>query len=213
LISIAIATINNLKMDPGFQPEPVISEADIISRSKNNIVHFEPLYDKYYPAIFRFINRKMESREDAADLTSNVFLKAMTSLSNYRDVGLPFQSWLMAIARHEVAGFYRKAKSMQRYYASLEGIEQIARDTEYEPTDGFFPLKKILELIPPKDFELIELKYFEKKSVREISLITGMNENRIRVRMHRIRERMGRMIRKKGIELMAVTLFIFCILL
>ncbi len=156
---------------------------------------FEPLYHRYFSSVFRYIYRMMENREDAADLAANVFVKAMSAINTYNENRSPFIHWLLAIARNEVYGFYRKRKSEMKYYASLEGIEYIARDTEYEPSEGFFPIKKIMELLPPADFELIDLKYFGKKSVREIAEITGMNENRIRVRMHRIRERMGKMIR------------------
>lgn len=182
-------------METGLQTKAPPNDAEIISQARSNMQLFEPLYNKYFSSVFRYVYRMMDDREDAADLTANVFVKAMGSLQSYNEFRSPFIHWLLAIARNEVYGFYRKRKSEMRYHASLEGIDMISHDTEYESPEGFFPVKKILEMLPQADFELIDLKYFGKKSVREISEITGMNENRIRVKMHRIRERMGKMIR------------------
>ncbi|MFO7722115.1 MAG: sigma-70 family RNA polymerase sigma factor [Bacteroidales bacterium] len=184
-------------MEPLPNTTQIRPESEQISLAKDDIRQFEPLYDKYYTRIFLFIYRKMDRKEDAADLTSNVFLKAMNSLHSYEITTAPFSHYLLVIAKNEVAEFYRRKGLEQKYFANQRMIEQIARDTEYEPSEGFFLIRKILELLPPHDFELIDLKYFNEMSVREISGITGLNENKIRVRLHRIRERIGKMIRSK----------------
>jgi RNA polymerase sigma-70 factor, ECF subfamily len=174
------------------------TESEQILLAKSDIRHFEPLYDKYFAPVFRFIYRKMERKEDAADLASNVFLKAMNSLDRYEITTAPFSHYLLVIARNEVAEFYRKRVLEQKYYANQKMIDRIARDTEYEPSEGFFIIRKLLEMLPPHDFELIDLKYYNEMSVKEISGITGLNENKIRVRLHRIRERIGKKIREKA---------------
>jgi RNA polymerase sigma-70 factor, ECF subfamily len=169
------------------------SEKEVIIQAQRNLNSFEPLYEKYFNQVFRFVYSKMEREEDAADLTSEVFLKAMKAIASYRISGAPFLSWLLAIARSEVAGYYRKKSSERRYYASQQGVEQIVRDVEYEVPQAFFHIRNLLEQLPESDFDLIDLKYFHKKSVREISDITGMNEGKIRVRMHRIRTKLARL--------------------
>lgn len=189
------------------------SEPELINLSKTDIRNFEPLYERYYCQVFRYIYNKMELKDDAADLTSNVFLKAMAGIPTYKVSTTPFVSWLLVIAKNEVATFYRKRGSELRYFASQEGIENIARDSEYEASEGFFPIRKILELLPDKDFELIDLKYFNKKSVREISEITGITPNRIRVRLHRIRERIAKLIRKNGPDLIYYTIPLIVIIM
>jgi RNA polymerase sigma-70 factor, ECF subfamily len=187
------------------------ADAEIIGMAQQDIRHFEPLYEKYFGHVFRFVYGRMERSEDASDLTSEVFMKAMAGLGGYKVSATSFLSWLLVIARNEVAGFYRKRKTELRYFASSEGVEQITRDTEYEASEAYFPIRRLLEMLPPHDFELIDLKYFNKKSVREISEITGIPPNRIRVRMHRIRERLARMIRDRGPDLIyysITTLFV-----
>jgi RNA polymerase sigma-70 factor, ECF subfamily len=174
------------------------SDGDLIRLAREDISLFEPLYEKYFAYVFRFIYSKMERSEDASDITGDVFLKAMRALNTYKVTGASFLSWLLVIARNEVAGFYRRKGAERRYYAHQEGIEQIARDTEYEVPQAFFHVRNLLECLPEHDFELIDLKYFHRKSVREISEITGLNENRIRVRLHRIRERLARVAKRRG---------------
>jgi RNA polymerase sigma-70 factor, ECF subfamily len=191
-------------MEQSTPQEAVFSEEDQIIWAQKSNTHFEPLYDRYYHKIFRFIYQRMESRDDAADITADVFLKAMTAIGGYKIGATPFASWLFAIARNEVAGFYRRKKIEHRYYASLEGISQLAADAEYEVPDSYFSVRKALELLPDKDFELIDLKYFNYKSIREISDITGINESNIRVRLHRIRERIAKMVHSKPTDILTL---------
>ncbi len=174
------------------------SDQELIRRACEDISRFEPLYEKYYIQVFRFVYSRMERKEDAADLTADVFLKAMKALHSYKVTGASFLSWLLVIARNEVSGFYRRKGAERRYFASQDGIEHVSRDAEYEVPQGFFHIRNLLECLPDKDFDLIDLKYFHQKSVREISEITGLNENKIRVRLHRIRERLAKMIRQSG---------------
>ncbi len=65
------------------------------------------LYREYAPKLRRFLVAKLPNEKDAEDLLQEVFLSVFDSLPTYRgDAAL--LSWMYAIARHEVADFYRK---------------------------------------------------------------------------------------------------------
>jgi len=93
-----------------------LDEARIIEDAKKDPSHFRSLYEKYFKRIFLFIYHKVESRNEASDLTSQVFLKAMQRLHQYESRGLPFSSWLYRIAINECTDFFRKNKRSKVVY-------------------------------------------------------------------------------------------------
>ena len=78
------------------------SELRIIEKSKKNPNHFAPLYEQYHENIFRYIVKRVDDVEAAYDITSNVFVKALTNLHKYEFRGVPFSSWLFRIAKSEL---------------------------------------------------------------------------------------------------------------
>jgi len=195
------------------KPDPPTNEADEIRLAKEDLQFFEPLYNRYYSEVFRYVYRHMSEREDAADITSGVFLKAMSHLKSYTPSSRSFVCWLIRIAANEVAGYYRRLKTQRRYYLSHTGMESLGQEEEFEFAESYFTLRSILETLPEKDFELIDLKYFNSKSIREISEITGKDENSIRVQLYRIRVRLGAMIKSRTVDMSRLLLSLISILL
>jgi RNA polymerase sigma-70 factor (ECF subfamily) len=73
---------------------------------------FGELYKQHMAAIYRYIFFRVGNREDAEDLTEQVFLKAWEALPNYKDKGFPFQSWLYRIAHNSVVDHHRRQKEI-----------------------------------------------------------------------------------------------------
>lgn len=78
-----------------------VEENEIIEAAKNDPVQFKPLYEKYFKRIFLFVYHRVEDRDITADLTSQIFLKAMQRMHQFKFRGLPFSSWLYRIAINE----------------------------------------------------------------------------------------------------------------
>lgn len=174
-------------------------EEDIaqINSAKLDLSNFSGLYDKYYNPIFRFIYQRVESTEQAAEVCSQTFLKAMSCLSQYKDKGLPFSSWLYTIARNEVNMFYRRQKSERNFYLNLTEEHTLTADiAEDELINPETLLKPLLESLKPEDLELIEMRYFEKRSFSEIAVITNISETNAKVKVHRILAK----LREKAIQ-------------
>lgn len=76
-------------------------EEEVICKSRQNPENFRVLYEKYYRRIFLFILHRVGDKATTADLTSQVFLKALLNLSGYNFRGLPFSAWLYRIASNE----------------------------------------------------------------------------------------------------------------
>lgn len=173
-----------------------ISENELIEWSKKDHRYFEPIYEKYYEPIFRLIMYRVQDEEVTKDITSNVFCKALVNLNKYKFQGLSFSSWLYRLALNSCYDYFRTQKKKRTVvleeFMTQEMVEEFEPEALYLQR-GLKLLPEILDKLKPRDLELIELRFFESKSFKEISEILGITENNAKTRSHRILKR----IRKK----------------
>ena len=88
-------------------------EWEEVQAAQKNLAAFQPLYDRYFENIFRFIFRRTSDETLSADICSQVFLKAMQKLPQYTFKGVPFSAWLFRIASNEVAQHFRNTQKQR----------------------------------------------------------------------------------------------------
>ncbi len=175
------------------------AEWEIIKVAKKDASAFRSLYEKYYKPIFRFVMNRTQDESLAADITSQVFMKAMKKLSSYEFRGVPFSAWLYRIASNEITQHYRKASknrvvSIQETNVS-EWVEEIELD-RYEDKKNM--MLQLLNDLKESDLEIIELRFFEQRSFKEIADILNLTESNAKVKVYRILERMKKKVKKSG---------------
>ncbi len=171
--------------------EAVLEEWSEIQAAQNDPAMFRPLYDRYFEAIFRFVQRRTADEELSADLCSQIFLKAMQKLHTYNFRGLPFSSWLFKIAANEVSQHYRQQQKNR--VVSIEDNDLGNMIEEMEESDDALHranLVKVLDTLDEKDLQLIEMRFFEQRPFKEIAEIMGMTESNAKVKTYRILERL-----------------------
>ena len=172
-------------------------EMMLIRRAKEDPERFGPLYTKYHEQIFRYIYQRMDDEDLAFDVTSQVFIKAMKNLHKYEYRGVPFSSWLYRIAKSELYQAFRDRKA--RKTVSVESMHLFEMIEEMEEDDSSGNKKKLfrcLSLLKDDDLQLIEMRYFEKRSYREIGEIKEITENNAKVRTFRALERLKKLFMK-----------------
>ena len=151
---------------------------------------FSRIYDTYNGKIYRFIYLKVESREVAEDLASEVFLdawKAFQKGQNPEPKIKNVQAYLYQIARNAVSDHHTSKKFKT---VSVEGHmdiqdtgdpveEQAAISIEIERVRG------ALKALKDEYQDLIIWKYLDELTYPEIAQITGKTEDTLRVNMHR----------------------------
>lgn len=167
------------------------SELKIIEKAKKNPNHFAPLYKQYHESIFRYIVKRVDDVESAYDITSNVFVKALTNLDRYEFRGVPFSSWLFRIAKSELYQSFRDKKARRTVSIDKVVVADIFEEINESYDDGKKrKLMKALREIKENDLALIELRYFEKRSYREIGEIISVTENNAKVKTFRALQRL-----------------------
>jgi len=166
-------------------------EEVLVQAAQSNEAAFGKLYDRYFEGIFGFIYRRTDDEETAGDLTSQVFLKALQNLKKYEFRGLPFSAWLYRIAANEVNKFYRKKK--KKIVFSLEEervIDLIENDDNDHKEEHLSLLITCMNEMKTDVVEVLELRFFEEKSFKEIAYILDISESGAKMRTYRALEKL-----------------------
>jgi RNA polymerase sigma-70 factor, ECF subfamily len=175
-------------------------EHDIVEKAKKNARDFAPLYKKYHTPILQFVYLRLDDKDVAIDVTQQVFLKAIENLQKYEFRGLPFSSWLYRIAINELNQLFRKNKKMR----TINLNESITSDLIHEMEDEEFALHKetlaiILKKISATDFQLIEMRFFEKRPFSEIGELLDITENNAKVKAYRVIQKLKELFKAEAV--------------
>lgn len=178
--------------------EDMLNEQVLVDEAKADPARFQALYNKYYERIFLFVWQRMDDKDVAHDVTSQVFLKAMQSLYKYEFKGVPFASWLYRIAKSEVYTVFRQQQAQRTVNIETSGLRDMAdelEDDKYAPYIDI--LKESVTELEEEDIQFIEMRFFEKRAFKEIADIFGITENNAKVKTYRILEKLKKIITGK----------------
>lgn len=187
-------TVNNRFMT---EPQKTVSAAAMeaewleVQAAQANPARFRPLYERYYEPIYRFVYRRTSDSDLSADLSSQVFLKALQRLSGYEYRGVPFSAWLFRIASNEVAQHFRDSRNQRTVSVEDHTLVEVAEEMELD--EDLWQVEDLIgamDLLKPSDIEVIELRFFEQRPFKEVAEILGITESNAKVKTYRILERL-----------------------
>ncbi len=166
---------------------------------EGNINAYSYLVDKHKDRVFNLAFRICGNHEEAEEIAQDAFLKAFRALKSFRRKSR-FNTWLYRITYNTAISLVRARK---RHELSIEDlpVEFIEfnpdntgiNESEYEYRSSLvkFAMKKLTE----EERGLISLYYYEELNTEEISEITGISKNNIKVKLFRARQRLAGIIR------------------
>lgn len=154
-----------------------MEEREIIaSCQKGQLEDFAFLYDSYVQKIYNFLFYRLLNREEAEDLTSQVFLKALESIGKFDGAKASFSTWLYVIARHTLIDFYRQRKPK----VNLDDAENVIDEKNFsqEVADQLTldQVKSYLDSLPEQSREVVLLRVWDGLSHREIAELLNISE-------------------------------------
>ncbi len=165
-------------------------EESLVTQAQRDRSAFGPLFEEYYSPIFNYLLRRTADIELAADLTAEVFFKAMKNLGRFRWRNLPFSAWLYRIATNAVNGHFRKQKfkwapldeiADSRNHSGPGAEQEIEEAQEHlRQYQRFLQAHKLLLRLPMRYQEVISLRFFENKKIGEIAIILGKREGTVK---------------------------------
>jgi len=169
-------------------------EAALVRRIQaHDEMAFREIVERYQAKVFSIIYGILRNRNDAEDIAQQVFAKIYFSIKNF-DFRSSLLTWIYKITVNECYDYLRKKRVRKLVYESDFSNEDSARvETSGSATDQKPPVDqrlaqrdlilKLLKKISEEDRSLILLKEVEGHSVEELSQMTGMNENTIKVKL------------------------------
>jgi RNA polymerase sigma-70 factor (ECF subfamily) len=168
-----------------------MTEIELINRIKKNPSDFSELFKLYYKPIFGYIFRRIGDFDNTADIAADTFYKAFKHIRNFSYKGISVKVWLYRIATNEVNLYFRQQqkhnslfervnfedKNMFDHYV-LDDKKELEK--ELEQHDQFIAVLKGLKTLPVKYQEVISLRYFEGKEMKEIIEILNINEGTLK---------------------------------
>jgi RNA polymerase sigma-70 factor, ECF subfamily len=154
---------------------------------------FQLFYQENIGPIYRYIYSKVGNREEAEDLTSQTFVKAVHSIDRERDMH-SMQKWLFRVAHTTVADYWRS-----RYRISTSSLDELLDagwegPTEDEPTAiiSVRPaenVKRILDSLPSHYGEVLNYRFLLNLSIKETAVKMGITEANVKVLQFRALKR------------------------
>ncbi|MCL4405929.1 MAG: sigma-70 family RNA polymerase sigma factor [Patescibacteria group bacterium] len=172
-------------------------ERNLIIRAKGGEAEaFGLLYDEYLPKIYRFVLLKTGHREEAEDLTHQVFLQAWRSIRAYNDRGYPFSSWLYRIARNLTVDYYRRFRPA----VSLADAELLSRDDGDDPIAKFdlaeesTRLTRNLQKLKDIEQTVVIMRFVDEFSIKETAAAVDKSEGAVKLIQHRAIQKLKEMM-------------------
>jgi len=159
------------------------------------------LVERYQQYVFTLVLRFTDNREDAEEISQDIFVKAYRSLADFRGES-KFSTWLYTIVRTSCITFLRKKKldttslDNERTFMQLENKESSFYANAIEQKSRHAIVNEAIRLLSPDDSQVITLFYKAEQSLEEIGRIMGLDPNTVKVKLHRARNRLKEKMEK-----------------
>ena len=176
-------------------------EAELVKRVQaRDEMAFREIVERYQSKVFSIIYGILRNRNDAEDIAQQVFAKIYFSIKNF-DFRSSLLTWIYKITVNECYDYLRKKRVRKLVYESDFSEEDSKRMEASEPAVDSRPaidtrlaqrdlIVKLLSKLSKEDRSLMLLKEVEGHSVEELAQMTGLNENTIKVKLFRTRQKL-----------------------
>lgn len=166
------------------------SEEELLIKIRKDPEKFSELYDLYFDKILNYVFHRTSDFDLARDITAEVFIKVYLKIWTFRWRKISIGAWIYRIATNEVNQYFRKrkyhAQNLMEWQMNsilqFESIESEKEDAmkEVQAHSDYNKVQRILTGMEIKFQEVIALRYFDKKSIREISEIVNKKEGTVK---------------------------------
>ena len=144
-----------------------------IEAAKADPSRFAELYDEHFERVYVYVLRRVSDRNDAQDITADVFQNALANIQRFEWRGAPFAAWLYRIASNAIADhFQRKSRPLPE-----PAPESAIDDDDVERRAILF---RSVDRLPPDQRRVIVMRFGEEKSIREIAQEMGRSEGAVK---------------------------------
>ena len=146
---------------------------------------FAQLYEEYFDKIYRYIAFKIGNKTEAEDMTQQVFLNAIKSISSFRWRGIPFSAWLFRIAHNQVVDYLRK--KAKHATTSLDEVLVSNGNNPQLVAEQNLDIERLLlatEQLTQVQREVISLRFASELSIAQVARVMAKSQGAIKALQH-----------------------------
>ena len=147
----------------------------LIKAAQADPARFVEVYERHVNRIYAFVSRRTENRAVAEDITSQVFEQALAALGRFEWRGLPVAAWLFRIASNALADHWR-----ERARDAHEPPPDVPDAREVEEIERRITLYRHVEQLPDLQRRVIQMRFVEEKSIREVAAALDRSEGAVK---------------------------------
>ncbi len=169
----------------------------LIEAAQNDPSRFAELYESNFHRVYAFVARRVNDRDEAQDVTAEVFHQALKNLGRFQWRGVPFAAWLLRIAANALA---------DRWQQAARGVEVQAEDSLEERAESessntaeverHAMLFQLVDRLPEDQRLVIVRRFVDQKSLHEIAQELGRSDGAVKQLQFRALETMRGQVRK-----------------
>ena len=178
--------------------DPIPDEELIEQVEGGDEAAFEVLYGRYFPRVYRFVDKRLRNRADTEETVQEVFINVFSSLGSYRGEA-PFAAWVLGVTRRTIASRFKKK---QHKTVTLEAVEapatlSIAMPTlqreatpleHYECEERIKRLERAVARLTQEQRTLFELHHLYHRPIQEIARTLRKSEDAVKSNLYRARK-------------------------
>jgi RNA polymerase sigma-70 factor (ECF subfamily) len=146
-----------------------------VEAARQDPARFAELYEDNFERVYAYVARRVGNREEAQDVTADVFHQALAGLPRFEWRGLPFVAWLLCIAANVLSDRWQRAATRQE--AVNDDLDQIGIEDDIEQRAILYQL---VDTLPDDQRRVIIRRFVGQKSLREIATELGRSEGAIK---------------------------------
>jgi RNA polymerase sigma-70 factor (ECF subfamily) len=163
-----------------------ISDSELVQRAKSgDKLAVSQIYERYAPAIYRYIYFRVGEHQLAEDLQADVFLRMLEGIHRYEDRGWPISAWLYRIAHDRTVDTMRRRRTRQHvplesWGGACDGPEEcVDMRLDYEE------VKRLMLDLTDEQRQVLYMRFLADMSIQEVATRLGRTEGSVKALQHR----------------------------
>ena len=156
-----------------------VDERLLVEAAQRDPTRFAELYEAHFERVYAYMARRVGMREDAEDLTADVFQRALAGLPRFEFRGVPFAAWLLKIGGNLIADRMKRLAREHESQSLGSNVDDPA-DSSLEEVERRARLFRLVDQLPVNQRHVILLRFAEEKSIREIAQELGRTEGAVK---------------------------------
>jgi RNA polymerase sigma-70 factor, ECF subfamily len=152
----------------------------MIEAAQRDPACFAQLYENNFERVYAFIARRVHDRDQAEDLTADVFHSALKNLPRFEWRGTPFAAWLYRIAANAIADRGKRAAQLEAIKLREIPEHDPSNDADLAEVEHRARLFKLVEKLPDDQRRVITMRFAHQKSIAEIAKDVGRSEGAVK---------------------------------